>query len=66
MGYVRGAHVRVTQQKGAAAQEVHQDRCTVRAQQSGVFLQKEMLVILFILYYFAFNRYIFGCDCFFF
>lgn len=36
VGYVRSAHVRVAQQKGAAAQEVHQDRRTVRAEQSGV------------------------------
>lgn len=32
VGDVRGAHVRVAQQEGAAAQEVHQDRCTVRAE----------------------------------
>lgn len=35
VGDVRGAHVRVAQQEGAAAQEVHQDRCTVRAEQRG-------------------------------
>lgn len=30
VGHVRGAHVRVTQQESAAAQEVHQDCCSVR------------------------------------
>lgn len=36
VGDVRGADVCVAQQEGAAAQEVHQDRCTVRAEPSGV------------------------------
>lgn len=31
VGDVRGAHVHVAQQEGAAAQEVHQDRSTVRS-----------------------------------
>lgn len=32
VGHVRGAHVRLSKQESAAAQEVHQNRCSVRTQ----------------------------------